>query len=178
MIGATGGRFDVAKYHIPIDPNPACFAQIGELAARWCWIENQTGVIIREMLRLTKPEGLMVIGHTGIQGKCGALLALAGHTLKGSDIGSEIKSLVKAIQNFDKFRNDVFHGLFVHYPPDTDQLALLRRESVQQKVDPVPDIYAIREFPSKIAELRATQVMAQRITDDLKKLLRNKRKRR
>jgi len=46
----------MAKYHIPLDLNPACFPELGELVARWCWIENQTGVLIRELVRAKRKK--------------------------------------------------------------------------------------------------------------------------
>src|SRR5258706_2892647 len=112
------------RYDIPIDPNPACFAKVGELAVRWGWIENQAGVLIRELQRLTKPEGLMAIGNLGIQAKCKVLIALGQHALETRDtiLAERLAGVAQAIQKFDEFRHDVIHGLWVHAPAGTSRL--------------------------------------------------------
>jgi hypothetical protein len=158
------------RYNIPIDPKPDCFPMIGELATRWGWIENQTGVIIRELLRIKKPAGHMAIGNMGIQPKTRVITSLAQHLFKVNKLGREIKSLADTIQEFDKFRNDVIHGLWVYYPENTKELALLKTKSLQQKVDPHPDKDAVNQLAPKIAELRQIQNEAQRITDAIKAL--------
>lgn len=156
------------KYHIPIDPNPDCFVQIGELATRWGWIENQNTVLIRLLLRMTKPESHMAIANMGIQAKLGVLRSLASYLFDGKPLRDEIKALAKQIQGFDEFRNDVIHGLWVHYPQGTKQLALLRRNSLEQKVDPQPDTDAVTQLATRIGELKKIQAEARRITDVLK----------
>jgi len=160
----------MAKFHIPIDPNPQCFAAVGELATRWGWIENQTGVLIRELLRIKRPAGHMAIGNMGIQPKTRVLASLAQYSLAKNKLGSEIIVLANRIQKFDKFRNDVIHGLWVHYPPGTTQLALLQRKNLQQQVEPHPDKDIITHLPRKIEELKKIQAEAQRITTALKAL--------
>ena len=160
----------MAKYDIPIDTIPDCFHLIGELATRWGWIENQTGVIIRELLHLKKPEGHMAIGNMGIQPKTRVIASLAQHLFKTNKLGAEISDLADAIQEFDKFRNDVIHGLWVYYPKGTKELALLRRKNLQQQVDPHPDKDAVKQLAPKIAKLREIQNEAQRITRAIKAL--------
>jgi hypothetical protein len=39
------------------------------------------------------------------------------------------------MQEFEKFRNDVIHGLWVYFPEGSKQVALLRRKSFEQRVD-------------------------------------------
>ena len=160
----------MAKYHIPIDTVPDCFAHIGELATRWGWIENQTGVLIRELLRLTRPEGHMAIGNMGIQPKTRVLAALAEHLFKEKRLATDLVKLADAIQKYDTFRNDVIHGLWVYYPKNTKKLALLRRKNLQQQVDPFPDNGIVTELPSRIENLKKLQNEAQRLTDAIKSL--------
>jgi len=158
------------KYYIPIDANPACFPKIGELVVRWGWIENQTTVLIRELLRIKKPVGDMAIGNMGISPKTRVLRSLAQHAFATNSLGKEIAALADDIHEFDKFRNDVVHGLWVHSPKGTDELALLMRKSLQQKVDPHPDKDSLKRLPEQIAMLKSIQHEAQRLTRELKAL--------
>jgi len=143
---------------------------IGELATRWGWIENQTGVIIRELLRIKKPAGHMAIGNMGIQPKTRVIKSLAEYLFETNPLGKEISNLADRIQKFDTFRNGVIHGLWVYYPVNTQELALLVTKSLQQKIDPQPDKNVLKELPLKISELRELQLEALRITDSIKAL--------
>jgi hypothetical protein len=127
-------------------------------------------VIIRELLCIEKPEGLMAIGNMGIQAKVRVISSLAQYAFKVNELGPEIVALANAIQKFDKFRNDVIHGLWVHFPKGTNQLALLRRTGLQEQVKPRPDKDVITDLPVKILELQKIQNEAQRITVALKAL--------
>lgn len=158
------------KYHIPINPNPEHYQLVGELAVRWGWIENQTGVIIRELLRIRRPEGHMAIGNMGIQPKTRVLASLAKHAFRKNAIGKQLEKLADDIQGFDKFRNDVIHGLWVHAPRGTNNLALLRRKNLQQQVEPLPDRDALTQLTPKLSKLREIQNDAQRLTHELKTL--------
>ncbi len=160
----------MVKYDIPIDPKPDCFILIGELATRWGWIENQTAVLIRELLRIKKPAGHMTVSIMSIRQKTRALSSLARHIFKNKKLATEIHNLAKAIQKYDEFRNDVIHGLRVYYPKGTTELALLRRDGLQQQIDPQPDKDAVKQLAPKIAKLLEIQNEAQRITHEIKAL--------
>lgn len=164
------------RYDIPIEPNPACFSRVGELVVRWGWIENQAGVLIRELLRLKKPEGFMAIVNLSIQAKCKVLISLGQHAVDKRDPtrSKRIVYAAKAMQAFDDFRNDIVHGLWVHAPEGSSNLALLQRKSLEQKVDPIADSGIMARLDAKLVQLRALQTDAQAITKDLKKLLRVK----
>ena len=112
----------------------------------------------------------MAIMSMGIQVKLRVIANLAQHIFNGNKLGKEIENLVADIQCFDKFRNDVVHGLWVHYPIGTDKPALLRRKSLEQKVNPHPDGNVMKELPLKIAKLTKIQNETQRITVAIKAL--------
>lgn len=161
----------MTKFHIPIDCEPIYFQSLGELATRWGWIENQASVLIRVMLQLTKPEGNMAIHSMGTNQKTRVIVSLAQHLFKtNKKLGEDLCALADEIQEFEKFRNDVIHGLWVHSPEKSKQVALLRRKSLEQRVDPHPDAGIATEFPKKLAKLKAMQNEAQRLTTELKNL--------
>jgi hypothetical protein len=158
----------MAKFHIPIDPNPECFSSLGEVAARWGWIENQLSVLIRELMRLKKPESNIAIHSLPTQRKIEVLKTLGRYAYPDEPIGTEIVALGNALSSFNDFRNDVVHGLWVDWPTKGGQLALVRRVSLQQKVDPEADRDAPKQFKSRIEKLKELQETAQRITTALK----------
>jgi hypothetical protein len=159
------------KYHIPIDCEPTYFESIGELATRWGWIENQASVLIRVMLKLTRPESNMAIHSVGMNQKTRVIANLARHLFKtNKKLGEDLCVLAAEIQEFEKFRNDVIHGLWVHAPQTSKQVALLRRKSLEQRIDPHPDAGIATEFPSKLTKLKEMQYEAQRLTTALKHL--------
>src|SRR5262245_54847637 len=138
-------------YHIPIDCEPTFFHSLGELATRWGWIENQASVLIRVMLKLTKPESNMAIHNMGTSQKTRVIVNLAQHLFQtNKELGEELCALAGEIQEFEKFRNDVIHGLWVHAPETSKHVALLRRKSLEQRVNPEPDINIAAEFPRKL----------------------------
>jgi hypothetical protein len=151
------------RYAIPINPKATYFAAIGVLASRWGWIENQSGVVIRELLRIKKAQGHMATGNLGIFAKTRIMASPAEHLFKQYPLGDQIAALADAIQKFDTFRNDVLHGLWVYYPEKSQELALLRTKSIQQKVDPLPDKDVVKNLPRKITELREIQLEALRV---------------
>lgn len=160
----------MAKFHIPITVEGKYFSQVGELVTRWGWIENQSGVLIRELLRIKKPEGYMAIGNMGIQAKTRVIAALARHHFSGKQMEKDFENLTTAIQKFDDFRNNVVHGLWVYYPKDTTDHALVTRKKLQLEVDPTPDKDILTHLPRKIQQLLDIQNEAQRLTRAIKAL--------
>jgi hypothetical protein len=161
----------VAKYHIPIDCEPTYFLQIGELLTRWGWIENQSSVLIRELLVVSKPESNMAIHNMALAAKTAVIRSLAEHLFKiNAKMREDLKALAVDIKDFEDFRNNVVHGLWVYSPPKSKEVALLMRKSLEQRVDPHPDKDIANQFPTKLQKLRAIQNEAQRITDELKAL--------
>lgn len=58
----------------------------------------------------------------------------------------------------------------MHAPRDSNNLALLRMKSLQQKVEPQPDMDAFISLPQMNAELRVIQMEAQQLTKAIKDL--------
>lgn len=161
----------MAKYHIPIDCDPKYFQSIGELVTRWGWIENQASVLVRVLLRLTKPEANMAIHNMAIKTKTRVIVSLAEYLFKtNKQLGQDLCALADDIQDFEAFRNDVIHGLWVYSPQKSTRVALLRRKSLEQRVNPHPDTGIGNEFPKKLEDLREIQNEAQRLTTALKGL--------
>ena len=160
----------MARYHIPIAVEGRYFAQIGELVTRWGWVENQSGVLIRELLRIKKPEGYMAIGNMGIQAKTRVIVALACHHFAGKQLATDFSKLASDIQKFDDFRNDVVHGLWVYFPKNSTEHALITRKRLQKEIDPTPEKDIIKHFSRKIAELVDIQNEAHRLTRAIKAL--------
>ncbi len=112
----------------------------------------------------------MVVGRTGMKGKLGAIRSLAQHHYPDSALGTELVDLANKIQAFDKYRNNVVHGLWVYCPQKSEELALLSTEGLQELVDPRPDKGAVTELPERITKLCEIQLEALRLTDVIKAL--------
>jgi hypothetical protein len=160
----------MAKFHIPIDPNPQCFVQVGEIATRWSWVENQVSVLIRELLRLKKPEANLAIQNMMARTKLEVLSTLAQYAFTTNPLRDQIVSACCKMEKFSRYRNDVIHGLWVHRSPTDDRLAVVIRRNLKQKIDPKPDRTIVAELASKITSLREIQAEAQRLTDEVKNL--------
>src|SRR5438105_4967430 len=57
--------------------NAEYYVAIGEICARWSWLEFQAGVIVREALRLTKPAGFAITGGMSMRSVSTVLVSLA-----------------------------------------------------------------------------------------------------
>jgi hypothetical protein len=86
-----------AKFHIPIDPNVQCFAPLGEMIARWGWMENQLTVLIRELLRLKKPESNIAIHNLPTKRKIEVLNTLGLYQPEDDPLQDQIVTLGKAL---------------------------------------------------------------------------------
>src|SRR5215203_5948234 len=99
------------RYNIPRDPKPDCFALVGELITRWSWIDNQTTVILREILRLTKPESRMAIAGADAKVKIQIINALAD-VVQTQGLGTPLREWCGRLDSLATFRNRIAHSLW------------------------------------------------------------------
>ena len=97
----------------------------------------------------------MAIHNMAIKTKTRVIVSLAEYLFKTNKrLGQDLCALADDIQKFEEFRNDLIHGLWVYSPENSTQVALLRRKSLEQRVNPHPDTDIGNEFPKKIEKLR------------------------
>jgi hypothetical protein len=95
---------------------------------------------------------------------------LGEHYFGKKALGKDLVQLASDVDKFEKVRNDYLHGLWVYYPKDSKDIALLRRKSLQQKIDPHPDTDAPKLLAQHLKKLKAIQNEAQRLTRAIKAL--------
>jgi hypothetical protein len=103
----------VARYNIDGFP-PEIARGIGEIIARWGYLQLQLGVIVRVALGMRKDAGRVVTGGANISELCRMLntLAYSDHWVKDEDVRLRMKALAKHVQRKSSDRNDYAHGVF------------------------------------------------------------------
>lgn len=128
-------------------------------------------MILRELLQMDRATGHMAIHDAGVQVKFAVIRALAKHLLrKNVALAGEIQTFCRKAQNFCDFRNEIVHDMWVHYPRGTTELALLKLDTFDRRINPFPDTETIKQLAPKIEDLKALQAAALKITDSLKAL--------
>lgn len=149
---------------------PEYYQAIGEICARWAWLEFQLGVIAREMLGINKPQGFSVTGGMSMRSVTTVLLAL---TLSGlpkdrPQLKRGISELAEKLNNLRDFRNEYAHALWGYENEQNQQLGIIKLKTPEDRVELNWISKKITKIQQDAAELAGHQVTAQEITDALK----------
>lgn len=155
---------------IPMDIPKEYYAAIGEIAARWSWLDHQLGVIIRVGFGLGKPAGRVLTTGMGVKNKAHILRLLETRLRRNGTLANLIKDLrERTLKNVDN-RNDLVHGLFGHMKDEPDKVVRYVLRSPEQRAELAAVPAPITAVPKVAAELRAIQLLAQEVTTALKAL--------
>lgn len=143
---------------------------IGEICARWSWLEFQLGVIARESLRIKKPEGFSVFGGMSMRSISTVLTALTLSVLpKGKPkLSAAISELSRKLQNIQDMRNEYAHAIWGYNKSDNPNLGIWKFKKPEDRASPNwvnRSLAKIRDDAKMLADL---QVTAQEITHALK----------
>jgi len=162
-------------FKFAIDIDPQYYAAIGEIAARWSWLEHRLTVLIREGFQLEKGAGRAVMASMNATTLLRTAQTLTKFPNWISDPGlrDEMTHFTKAVEAQRETRNAYVHGV---YGPETTNPGPLYR--IQMRAGDhilAPDGMAVtlRELQKVAADLRALQVRGNELSNRLKKAQRN-----
>jgi hypothetical protein len=93
----------------PVDLPNDYRALIGEICQRWSWLEFQSGVLAREVLRLDKPAGYAITGGMSMRSVSTVLLALSLGTYldKHPALKQRLNDLASKLYNIGDFATNM-----------------------------------------------------------------------
>ena len=160
----------------PPDLPSEYYQAIGEVCARWSWLERQLAVIARETLGIAKAEGFSLMAGMSMRTISAVLVALStGGFPKGHpDLFKRIGDLGTKLNSIGDMRNQYAHAIWGYENEDNPRLGIIRFKEPKEKIEPRwtdKPVSAIQADARKLAELQET---AQKLTRDLKNTLRGK----
>jgi hypothetical protein len=159
---------DPIRLHPIIDLPPHYAAAIGQIAAKWTWLENQLGVLIREGFGLDKKEGRVLVGTTKLNVKVTILRIMALKWVPEAQFRNELRKFAKDCLDQTDPRNDHVHGLWVHPLGEPDNIGLQVMESGEQRHSPHFEPVPIANLVKVVDDLKALQSRAQFLTEKIK----------
>jgi hypothetical protein len=153
----------------PIVDLPRDYATaIGQIAAKWNWLENQLGVLIREGFGLDKKEGRVLVGTTKLGVKVTILRIMALKWIPEAQFREELRQFgIDCLRQTDP-RNDHVHGLWVHPIDEPSNIGLQVMDSGEQKYKPDFIPVPLADLEKIVTDLKALQVRGQFLTDKIK----------
>lgn len=147
---------------------PEYHQALGAIAAKWAWLENQIGALIREGFTLDKKEGRLILGGMGMKPKCSVLRIMALKWVNDPKLQRELTSLAKDCQKKIDDRNKHVHGLWAHPAGNPKNIGLAIMNSGEQRVMPEFQVVPLAQLQGIVSELQALQTRAQAATDRIK----------
>jgi hypothetical protein len=150
---------------------PEILSGIGEIVARWGYLQHQLGVIIRVALGLKKDVGRVLTVGMELGVLCGVLRTLSktDRWVKDEKTRNDIKKLANDIQEAAEHRNNYAHGVFGYTEESPTQFVRFLFKQAEHRV--TPDIEIITPTSLKVfaTEARNLWVRAQELTHRLKR---------
>jgi len=159
IVGRTLSDSQAIRFQLKTVLNlPADYcACVGEIAARWNWLEHQLSVLIREGFDLDKQEGRVLVNGMPHRVKTQILRVLALKWIKDLGLRDDLRRFAADCQKQSDPRSEYVHGLWVHPAADPKRIGLMA-------VKPGDTASSNPEFrPVQIADM-------QKIATDLKAL--------
>jgi|GEM_PF-4579971 len=144
---------------------------IGEIIARWGYLEFQLGVIVREIAELPKDTGRVLTIGPGLSSLCGMLRTFASsdNWIADESLRSKINKLVKDVQDKVPHRNNYAHGVF-GFKKEGDEKVFVRHLMRGPSHSVAPDVEVVTQGNLKDLAQEAQDLWerAQEITTKLK----------
>jgi hypothetical protein len=157
-----------ASYSIDNFP-PDIIQGIGEIMARWGYLQLQLGVIVRVALALRKDAGRVVTVGAEVGALCGMIRTLthSDHWIKDASIRRDLEALAEDVRKQSADRNDYAHGVFGQgAEPGTFVRHLMRKP--QHRIAPEEEPITAESLKKISDEARELWIRAQDITQRLK----------
>jgi len=148
-------------------PAPYC-ACVGEIAARWNWLEHQLGVLIREGFDLDKQEGRVLVNGMPLRVKTPILRVLALKWITDPVLRDDLRRFAADCQKQNDPRDEYVHGLWVHPAMDPQQIGLMARKSGDNAAHAEFRPVQLADMQKIAADLKALQERAEKLTSRMK----------
>lgn len=158
----------LVSLHPIVDLPPDYAAATGQIAAKWNWLENQLGVLIREGFTLDKKEGRVLVGTTKLGVKVTILRIMALKWIPEAQFRDELRKFAKDCLEMTDPRNDHVHGLWVHPVGEPNNIGLQVMDSGEQRYRPEFKPVPLADLQKIVDDLKALQVRGQFLTDKIK----------
>ncbi len=146
-------------FEFPVDITPEYYAAIGEITARFSWLEHRLSVLIREGYRFDKAAARAVLSKMDANTLIQAVTTLAkfDNWIQDAAVRTELLEFVKDVDKQRAVRNQFIHGV---YGPETTNANTLYRilmksgdEILEPKGSPVT-IPQLLEFARLLRDLQ------------------------
>lgn len=161
-------------FEFSVDIGAAYYAAIGEIAARWSWLEHRLTVLIREGFRFDKAAARAVMASMNASTLVRTAQTLTSFPdwIKDNSMRTEVADFVKAVEALRERRNAYVHGV---YGPETTKPGTIYRilmRSGDQILAPKGTPVTIPQLHTLAKELRALQERGNELSNKLKKVQR------
>jgi len=149
---------------------PELYAGIGEIIARWGYLQFQLGVIIRVSLGLKKDVGRMLTARMEVWQLCDTLKALAktDQWIKDQALRASVHKLAGDVLNAAQTRNGYAHGVFGYADEEPRRFGRFLLTDPEHRVNPDFDPMTPETLKADANRARALWDRAQEITRKLK----------
>lgn len=170
IVGTALSSSQLIRFQLqPVVDLPADYcACVGEIAARWNWLEHQLGVLVREGFDLDKQEGRVLMNGMPLKVKTSILRVLALKWITDLVLRDDLRRFATDCQKQNDPRNEHVQGLWVRPAMDPARIGLMVRKPGESNINPEFKPVAIGEMKKIAAELKALQERAQNLTVRMK----------
>jgi len=151
-----------------VDLPPAHAESVGQIAAKWTWLENQLGVLIREGFSLDKKEGRVLVGTMKLGVKVTILKIMALKWEQNVKFRDELRKFANDCLKQTDPRNDHVHGIWSHPAGEPNNIGLLVIDSGEQKYRPDFKPVPLSDLQKIVSDLKELQTRGQNLTDKIK----------
>ena len=141
---------------------------IGEIAARWNWLEHQLGVLIREGFDLDKQEGRVLVNGMPLKVKTQILRVLALKWITDLGLRDDLRRFAADCQKQSDPRDEYVHGLWVHPAKEPRKIGIMVKKAGEHSVEPEFRPVQLADMQKIAADLKALQERAQKLTSRMK----------
>lgn len=170
IVGRALSSSQLIRFELqPVVDLPADYCgSIGEIAARWNWLEHQLGVLIREGFDLDKQEGRVLVNDMTLKAKTRVLRVLALKWIADLALRDELRKFAADCEKQNDPRNEYVQGLWVRPAKEPAKLGLMVGKAgdsgARNEFKPVP----LSEMRNIAADLKALQERAHKLTSRMK----------
>jgi hypothetical protein len=158
-------------FEFPVDIDPQYYDAIGEIAARWSWLEHRLTVLIREGFKLDKAAGRAVMASMNAITlfRTAQTLTKFPNWISDSGLRDELTRFAKAVEARRETRNAYVHGVYGPERTNPSHLYRIQMRTGEDILAPDGMAVTLQELQKVAADLRALQVQGNDLSNRLKK---------
>jgi hypothetical protein len=158
-------------FKFAIDIDPQYYAAIGEVAARWSWLEHRLTVLIREGFKLDKAAGRAVMANMNASTllRTTHMLTKFPNWISDDGLRVELAQFARDVEAQRDTRNSYVHGVYGPETTTTSPLYRIQMRNGDQILAPDGKAVTLEELQKVAQNLRALQVQGNDLSNRLKK---------